>query len=292
MIPSRNSKLVLLVGPPGSGKTTLAKQYESERFIRINQDDQGKKEHLELFERALKNGDDIVVDRLNFNLIQRQRYLAPAKIEGYDTKIVVLHENYNICLERCLKRKDHPTIKEEKDAKSALHMFFTKYERVSDNEADEIVRIWPENEKKTAIIVDLDGTLCNINHRLVHVKKEGKKDWGSFFRELPNDLPNEWCVELINKFSNDHEIIFCSGRPDDHEKPTITWLNKHLSVLYGLFMRRRGDFRPDDQIKEIILDFELLSRYDIKFVVDDRDRVVKMWRDRGFTVLQCAKGDF
>ena len=29
-----------------------------------------------------------------------------------------------------------------------------------------------------------------------------------------------------------------------------------------------------------------------KFVVEDRDQVVKMWRSLGLTCFQCAKGDF
>ena len=45
-------------------------------------------------------------------------------------------------------------------------------------------------------------------------------------------------------------------------------------------MRRRNDFRQDNIIKEVILDFELLTRYNIEFCLDDRNQVVKMFRDR------------
>lgn len=291
MIPSRNPKLILLVGPPGSGKSTLAKQYESERFIRINQDDQGKKEHLELFEKAIKNGDDIIIDRLNFNLIQRQRYLSPAKIEGYDTKIIVLHENSATCMSRMKHRTDHPTIKDERNASQALNMFMTKYERVQDNEADEVVRVWPDNVKTPAIICDLDGTLANIDHRL-HFVKQDKKDWKGFFGGLKDDKLNHWCAEILNSLKNRYEIVYCSGRPDDHRDTTINWLTEN-DVPYGfLYMRRRGDFRQDNITKEVILEFELLTRYDIKFCLDDRTQVVEMWRKHGLVALQVAKGDF
>lgn len=57
-------------------------------------------------------------------------------------------------------------------------------------------------------------------------------------------------------------------------------------------MRRSGDFRPDYIVKEVILDFEILTRYTPYIIIDDRDQVVKMWRRRGYTCLQCAPGDF
>src|SRR5271165_2932489 len=125
-------KITLLVGPPGSGKTSLAQNiiYDFELdTVYVNQDSQGK-EHLTRFHDAVTAGKDIVVDRLNFNKIQRDRYLIPAKNAGYQTKIVVLHESYETCFQRCMDRKDHETIKDEANARSALNMFFSKYERV------------------------------------------------------------------------------------------------------------------------------------------------------------------
>ena len=57
-------------------------------------------------------------------------------------------------------------------------------------------------------------------------------------------------------------------------------------------MRDRHDSRMDAIVKEILLDFEILTRYEIFFCLDDRDQVVKMLRSRGQTVLQVAEGDF
>lgn len=284
-------KLTLLVGPPGSGKSTLAKSYVTEGYTYINQDSQGK-DHLRLFNEALERNEPVVVDRMNFNVIQRLRYLEPAKAKGYTTRIVVLHESLETCMSRCVSRVGHETIQDEKSARSALNTFFTKYERVQDSEADEVKRVWPSGAKDRAIICDLDGTLCNIDHRLHFVRGEGKKDWKSFFQELHNDKPNEWCVDLVNKFSTTHPIVYCSGRPDDHRKVTEKWLKDNNLWFSNLYMRSRGDHRSDDIVKEILLDFELLTRYTPYLVIDDRQRVVDMWRKRGFTVLQCAKGDF
>lgn len=281
-------KLILLVGPPGSGKSTLASQYEKEGFIRISQDEQGIG-HLALFDECISDSDDIIVDRMNFNKEQRKRYLEVAKQRGYSTKIIVLHESYDVCFDRCKDRQKHPTIKDKKTASKALHGFFSKYERVSDNEADEIERRWPSGAKDEAIISDLDGTLCNIDHRL-HFVKADKKDWKSFFDGIGDDKVNEWCAEILWKF--DLPVVLCSGRPDSYRKETEDWLEKNNVSYNHLFMRERGDYRSDDIAKEIILDFEILTRFKPYFVVDDRDQVVKMWRKRGLVCLQCANGEF
>ncbi|MCX9024649.1 MAG: AAA family ATPase [Candidatus Methanoperedens sp.] len=288
------SKLTLLVGPPGSGKSTLAKKYAGAGFVYVNQDSQGK-QHLAVFEEALREGRDIVVDRLNFSKAQRDRYLEPAKAKRYETAIIVLHQPYKVCLERMLKREGHETINNEDSARSALGMFFSKYERVQDSEADTVARHWPDGDKPLAVICDLDGTLCDIRHRLHHVRRTDgkKKDWKSFFEDLDKDTIHTWCVTVLRGAVQDGaKVVFCSGRPDNHKKQTKKWLEDHDFIYEPLYMRPRGDSREDSVIKEIILDFELLTRYTPYFFIDDRKRVVDMWRARGFVCLHCAEGDF
>lgn len=294
--------IILLVGPPGSGKSTLAKKMESDGWYRINQDSQGKDEHLALFMNALAQGLPIVVDRMNFDKKQRARYLEPAKKAGYSTQITVIHESLKTCYERIEKRENHETIHDAATGRKVLHFFFTNYERPTPDEADCLEFKYPQGEKPYAVVCDLDGTLCNVEHRRHFVRREGKKDWRSFFQGISQDAVNEWCRTLLREMGNSYKIVYASGRGDELEKETRKWLQTHgldsfcdstgKWVDADLYMRPRSTHRQDYIVKEIILDFEILTRFEPIFFIDDRKQVVDMWRRRGYTCLQCDEGDF
>jgi predicted kinase len=302
-------QLTMLVGPPGSGKSTYSKNLIHDdgdhglSTVYVNQDSQ-RKEHFTIFDQAIFDGKNIVVDRMGFSKSQRARYLDVARSKGYTSKIVVLHESYNTCLERCRKRfGKHETINDEQSARGALNTFFTKYERPAKDEANELVFLYPEGDKPSAVIFDLDGTLCDVSHRRHFVQNivGQKKDWQSFFRGMVDDAPNLWCAELVESMSKNHVIVYCSGRPDSWRSHTVEWLKKHnlfefknddTNCDFHLYMRPRSDSRDDSLVKEVILDFEILTRFKPFFMVDDRRRVVDMWRSRGFVCLACDEGNF
>ena len=289
-------KLIVLVGPAGSGKSTLAKS-SYPQSVYINQDAQGKQGHKDLFTEALSQKQDIICDRMNFNKEQRNRYLAPAKEAGYETEIVILHESKETCFKRCAKRNeigDHPTIRTEKDASKAINFFFDHYERVEDSEADQVTRIWPEKDMKLSTIVcDIDNTLSDSNHRSHHLQN-GKKNWGAFFSEMNKDPVNEWCKRILNTMRPKNLIVLCSGRPDSYREVTKKWLEDNKVQYDYLFMRPRNDQRQDDTVKEIIMEWELKTQFDISFWIDDRKQVIEKIRKHGIIVLDCAgpKGDF
>lgn len=57
-------------------------------------------------------------------------------------------------------------------------------------------------------------------------------------------------------------------------------------------MRPEGDKRKDSIVKAELFDKHIKDNYAVDFVLDDRNQVVKMWRDMGLKCLQVAPGEF
>jgi hypothetical protein len=57
-------------------------------------------------------------------------------------------------------------------------------------------------------------------------------------------------------------------------------------------MRSNGDYRSDEIVKEELFRARIQPRYSVGGVIDDRNRVVKMWRRIGLVCFQVAEGEF
>ena len=140
-------------------------------------------------------------------------------------------------------------------------------------------------------VFDLDGTLANIDHRLNLIKCE-RPDWPSFYRSCVSDSPKHWVISLLDMCKQRGEILILSGRSDEVEGYTRDWLQQH-SIMYDyLAMRPAGNSQADHILKKKMMeDFLRDKDFEVQFIVDDRQRVVDMWRKNGFNVLQCEAWD-
>ena len=59
-----------------------------------------------------------------------------------------------------------------------------------------------------------------------------------------------------------------------------------------VLMRPDGDHRHDTDIKPELLEKAGIDLDTIAFVMEDRNSMVKKWRDMGLICLQVAEGDF
>ncbi|MCA9911832.1 MAG: polynucleotide kinase [Anaerolineae bacterium] len=142
--------------------------------------------------------------------------------------------------------------------------------------------------KPEAIIVDLDGTLSDCTHRR-HLAQE--KNWKAFYEALVDDPVNEPVRNTVEALAESYAVLLVSGRPLDYLHHTLVWLDEKAISHDELHMRKSGDNRDDTIVKREIL-AELRKKYDIVMAFDDRDRVVKMWRDEGIPCFQVAEGNF
>ena len=154
---------------------------------------------------------------------------------------------------------------------------------------------------KADIICEIDGTLMNVEDRLALAIKSKRPDdkkmnWDVFLdpRVMEEyDRPNWDVVFIIRRLmETGSTIIFTSARNERHRDVTESQLRAAGIEFSQLFLRPDGDFRSDDGFKEEVLDALLANDWKPDMVFDDRDQVVAMWRRRGLTCVQVAKGDF
>jgi len=156
------------------------------------------------------------------------------------------------------------------------------------------------------IAFDLDGTICDLSHRLHYIKPETngipsffKPNWDAFFEACDMDMPIFEIVELCNNLiESDNKVIFVSGRNSVVREKTLDWLveniyysRKFLDKI--LYMRSENDRRPDYLVKYDLLT-KIISDYGKKpeLIFDDRQKVVDMFRKEGIRVCQVAPGNF
>lgn len=136
------------------------------------------------------------------------------------------------------------------------------------------------------VLCDIDGTLALRGDRAPH-------DHDTSMEDAVNWPIVKLCDALVA--SKQFKILLISGRDEKYRAVTEYWLNAHMILPYrlGLIMRYADDNRPDDVVKRELYEGFILTVYGpAAYVIDDRNKVVKMWREIGLTCLQVAEGDF
>lgn len=140
----------------------------------------------------------------------------------------------------------------------------------------------PDVSLPKAVIFDTDGTLAEKNDRNAF-------DWD----KVGEDTPRENVVMLANLLKQQgYKIINVSGRDGVCMKETADWYAKHGIPNDAHFQRAEKDQRPDNIIKAEIFWRDIAPNFNVCFCVDDRDQVVKTWRDMGLECWQVQSGDF
>lgn len=141
-------------------------------------------------------------------------------------------------------------------------------------------------------IFDIDGTIADLSHRLPHIQKD-PSDWSAFFAACPDDTPIQHTIKLaIDVALAGANIVYVSGRSDECREATEAWLRRHALPEGRVYMRKAGDHRPDYQVKGELLAQLRAEGYSPVMAFDDRNSVVKMWRDLGVPCAQVADGNF
>lgn len=278
-------------GLPGSGKSTRAAEIikKDGNAVRVGRDQlrtmlhfdkwSGKNEKMtreaemilaHLFVSKNKN---VIVDDTNIQSKRIQEWKDFAKAR----EVKISYERMKTPIEECIIRDSKREKSIGRDVIVAMALQAGLYPK-----------------PKGFVLCDLDGTLCDIRHRLHFVQQE-PKDWKSFFNALSEDSVREDVRNLVLAAKKDgYEIVFVSGRSDDYRKKTKAWIN---NAFYGdeiattLLMRRSNDSRPDTEVKKQIYETYFKAQgYPVKYVIDDRPSVIRMWRENGLEVIDVGDG--
>lgn len=137
-------------------------------------------------------------------------------------------------------------------------------------------------------LVDLDGTVA--------LREESDPATRSPFEwtRVGEDLPNRPVITVVRALAAaGHRIVYMSGRSEECRIATGVWIAEHIGVAgEALHMRPKGDHRPDQVVKRELYERWVKPVAEVTAVLDDRNKVVAMWRGLGLTVLQVADGDF
>lgn len=136
-----------------------------------------------------------------------------------------------------------------------------------------------------SIIVDLDGTLADCNHRL-HFIEQPKKDWKSFFNHCNQDSVIEPVRELINMLKTKYMIIILTARPDISKEATVKWLDDNNIEYDALFMRGKNDYRKSPVVKSDLIEEMKCHDYIPIYAIEDRDDCIDMFNSLGIFTLK------
>jgi predicted kinase len=289
----KKATVVLTKGLPASGKSTWAKERIAQgkgTIKRINRDtlrsmlDDGvfseskekyiRKAELALAKQFLEAGVTIIVDDCNLSPSAMSMWQDFARNMNVTPGI---QDFTDVPLETCIERdRKRPNYVGEQVIRRMYRDFLQPKPPVIERDPT-----LPD-----AIICDIDGTVALI---------KGRNPYNT--AECIHDLLNKPVADIVLSYLGKGVIVlFTSGREDTYRTQTVWWLVDQGFARFNeecfLFMREAGDNRKDAVVKREIYEREIQGKYNVLFALDDRSRIVDLWRSLGLTCLQVAEGDF
>lgn len=259
-------KLTMTKWLPASGKSTRAKEMVEAnpwKVKRVNKDDlramldnskhtKGNENYIlrmrdMIIRDCLSSWLSIIVDDTNFNPIHEERLREIAKSCDAEFDVVFFDTPLNECIERDRKRENSVG-------------------------ANVILSMWKEylykpieykEELEECIICDIDWTLATKGDR---DRYDESKVWV--------DLVIPQIKELVNR---ERRVFLVSWRHETCRKETEERLENNRIKYDWLYMRWANDNREDSIVKKEIREKFFKDKWNVKYVVDDRLRVLEMW---------------
>jgi len=285
-------KVIVLQGIPASGKSTWAREFVKDKkdWVIISRDSirEGtgmywcpeREDYITAVEdyslhTALSNGLNVIIDDINLNPKTVNKWKEFVKTCKPSVELEL--KKFNITLEEALERDSK---RERPVGEKTILEFFEKYCTRQIKEHD--------STKKDVVVCDLDGTVALHNNRSPYD-----------LSKVLEDTFDPRMKRLLTSLSETYKILFVTGREGTEQcrKDTLEWITSNFrdpacDEVWELFMRKEGDYRKDVEVKEEIYENDIEPYYNVITAFDDRDSVVKMWREKGILCSQVYYGNF
>lgn len=144
--------------------------------------------------------------------------------------------------------------------------------------------------KPTAVLVDMDGTLCDISAIRHHVvapagQTDFVKDFDAFHQASGDCPPHQQALDYCQRnYDAGHVIVVVTARMEKHYDVSMRWLRKYMPVPFdGPIMRQDNMRYADSEVKRNI--HKYLSRnYRIVGACDDNPAIIALWEEFGIPV--------
>jgi len=281
-------------GLPGSGKSTWAeakvRAHAPGTVVRVNKDALRQMLHADVFDGAktesqIEQARDalicvaladkkvriVISDDTNFGKHERRLRQLAATVDAEFRIHDLTSVDVDLCVERDLKRQ-------RSVGERVIREMWCKYVLPQ----SPLPRLQRDPSLQDAVVFDVDGTLAHMTDR-------GPYD----FDRIGEDAVDEMIRDIaVGEKAQGRAVIIVTGRDARYLEQTREWLSKHGVPWDEIFCRAEGDARNDAVVKTEIYERSLKSRYNVRYAIDDRDRVVDAWRKLGILTLQCAPGTF
>ena len=294
------SKLIILQGPPCSGKSTWAVEYKMShdvdavivsrddiryelgngKYTMTREDEVTEIEYSRVIE-GLKEGKTVILDATNLNPTYLKKWLE-LPVE-YTYKIQEFYVPYAEAMKRSKARKEAGGLYINRNT---MTHFYKKYYNKDFREelTDKRVIREPELNLPSVVICDLDATLA------LHQGRE-PFEWDL----LKTDKIDPRLRLLLNHFMGLYKVVFVTGRPESARLATTEWLQDPENKLHDnwvLYMRKNNDFSHGDDYKEKVYREKIEGKYNVLCVFEDSNKCVSRWRELGLLTCQVENSDY
>jgi predicted kinase len=229
--------------------------------------------------RAISAGKDVISDNTNIEMRYVNRLAKVAYQAGGDVVVKVFDVPLATAMQRNAMRAamGGRNVPEDAPRRQAA-----RFKPGAQPPAKPVERVYTGTPgKPDAFMFDLDGTVYHMNDKR-----------GPYDHNVDVDDPDDIVQGIVDSLWMAGWVpVAMSGRKEATRKKTEECLTRDNVPFDSLFMRHDDDNRSDDLVKHDLFWNHVAPNYNVRFVIDDRAQVCRMWKRIGIKVLNVAGMD-